>query len=173
MRVTECEIPSVSGLGRALIERADFRDAHRAPLRSKELGVVEIFLAIFAHRTWWMKALLLLRNQAAARAGLEVPSMAEILHPETSVGHAVGDKIIGWPIFALTDTELIAGRDNAHLDFRVSVLKLAEGETISVVVSTICIVRNRFGERYLRAVGPFHKRGVPMLITKAMAAGRM
>src|SRR6516225_12501353 len=50
MSVVECDVPSESALGKTLIERADFSDAYRAPLRRPEAGVVEIFFAIFAHR---------------------------------------------------------------------------------------------------------------------------
>jgi hypothetical protein len=32
--------------------------------------------------------------------------------------------------------EIVAGRDNKHLDFRVPVLKTADGEKMSVVIST-------------------------------------
>ena len=48
MSVVECDVPSESALGKALIERADFRDAYRAPLRRPEADVIEIFFAIFA-----------------------------------------------------------------------------------------------------------------------------
>ena len=49
MSVVECDVPSESALGKTLIERADFSDAYRAPLRRHEAGVVELFFAIFAH----------------------------------------------------------------------------------------------------------------------------
>ena len=45
MSVVECDVPSESALGKTLIERADFSDAYRAPLRRPEAGVVEIFFA--------------------------------------------------------------------------------------------------------------------------------
>ena len=56
MSVVECDVPSESALGKALIERADFRDAYRAPLRRPEAGVIEIFFAIFAYRPAWMNS---------------------------------------------------------------------------------------------------------------------
>ena len=39
MSVVECDVPSESALGKTLIERADFSDAYRAPLRRPEAGV--------------------------------------------------------------------------------------------------------------------------------------
>jgi predicted phage terminase large subunit-like protein len=54
MSVVECDVPRHSALGKELIERADFRDAYRAPLSRSERSVVEIFFAIFAQRPGWM-----------------------------------------------------------------------------------------------------------------------
>ena len=131
-------------LGRDLIARADFRDAYRVPLRRPDLGVVEIFFGIFAHRPAWMTALLITRNQVAALAGLETPAMSEVINIVMRDGYAVGDKIGPWPIFFLGDDELIAGRDNRHMDFRLSILKVRDGGP-SVVVSTLGWVHNTLG----------------------------
>ena len=77
MSVVECDVPHHSALGKDLIERADFRDAYRAPLSRSHLSVVEIFFAIFARRPGWMNLMLIARNKAAALAGLEVPTTEE------------------------------------------------------------------------------------------------
>ena len=61
MSVVECDVPSESALGKTLIDRADFSDAYRAPLRRPEAGVIEIFV----HRTVWMNLLLIARNKVA------------------------------------------------------------------------------------------------------------
>ena len=82
MSVVECDVPSESALGKALIERADFRDAYRAPLRRPEAGVIEIFFAIFAHRPVWMNLMLIARNKVAGFAGVETPTTGEILNME-------------------------------------------------------------------------------------------
>ena len=39
-----------------------------------------------------------------------------------------GDKIGPWPVFFVGENEIIAGRDNKHMDFRLSVLKVRSGE---------------------------------------------
>ena len=171
MSIVDCDVPSDSLLRPELIERAYFRDAYRAPLTRVDLGIVDIFHGIFAHHPPWMKRLLVARNAIAALAGLAAPSAAEIRHIEIKERYAVGDKIGVWPIFALGDTEIIAGRDNKHLDFRVSVLKTADGA--SVVVSTVCLVHNAFGKLYLFFVVPFHRYGVRKLLANAIAARRL
>ena len=82
MSVVESDVPRHSALGKGLIERADFHDAYRAPLSRSDLGVVDIFFGIFAHRPGWMNLMLIARNKVAALAGLEVPTTSEILHME-------------------------------------------------------------------------------------------
>jgi hypothetical protein len=171
--VVSCDVPAHSALGTELVARADYRDAYRCPLRHAELDIVDIFFRIFAHRPIWMSLALLARNSAVALAGLEVPTTAEIMNPQRKDRYAVGEKIGAWPLFFLGQDELIAGRDNTHMDFRLSIMKLADGSDRSVVVSTLCMVRNRFGSHYLSAVIPFHKYGVRKLLANAAAANRL
>ena len=137
MNVVECDVPSGSVLSRELIERAYFRDSYRVLLSRRELGVVDIFFGIFGHHPPWMKLLLIVRNKVASLAGLDAPTAADILHVEIKDRYVVGDKIGVWPIFWLSEDELVAGRNNKHLDFRLSVLKVPDGDRTSVVVSTI------------------------------------
>src|SRR5215472_7687806 len=98
--------------------------------------------AIFAHHPLWMKLLLIVRNKVAALAGLEAPTTSEILHIETKDRYVVGEKIGVWPIFSISENEVVAGRNNKHMDFRLSVLKVRNDHGTSVVVSTICTVHN-------------------------------
>src|SRR5215472_4963870 len=116
-----------------------------------------------------MKLLLIVRNKIASLAGLDAPTASEILHVEIKGNYAVGEKIGIWPIFSLSENEVVAGRNNKHMDFRVSVL-VPDGERTSVVVSTICMVDNLAGGLYLFFVVPFHKYGVRKLMENALAA---
>jgi hypothetical protein len=173
MAVVACEIPSSSLLDRGSIEAAWFRDSYCAPLMQPRAPIVDVFFGIFGHHPAWMKLALIARNRVARLCGLEAPAASEIMKVERKSSYQVGDKIGVWPIFALTDTEVVAGRDNKHLDFRLSVLKEVDGEKASVVVSTICTVHNRFGKVYLFFIVPFHKWGVRQLMTTALRAGRL
>jgi hypothetical protein len=173
MSVVECDVPPQSALGVDLIERADFRDAYRAPLRRSELSVVEIFFGIFAHRPGWMDLMLIARNKAAALAGLEVPTTSEIMNMEKRDRYFIGEKIGPWPIFFLGPDELVAGRDNKHMDFRFSIMKVDDGTRPSVIVSTLCVVHNKLGQCYLASVIPFHKFGLRWLMAGALTAQRL
>jgi hypothetical protein len=173
MTVVECDVPSLSVLDRGLIEAAHFRDSYRAPLSRTRASIVDIFVGIFAHHPIWMKIALIVRNRIASLCGLDAATASEIINFEVKSSYAVGDKIGVWPIFCLTETELVAGRDDKHLDFRLSVLRLTDGETHSVVVSTVCTVHNAFGKLYLFFIVPFHKWGVRRLLSNAIIAGRL
>jgi hypothetical protein len=173
MSVVECDVPSGSMLGRELIERAYFRDSWRAPLSHRELGIVDIFFGIFAHHPLWVRRLLIARNKVASLAGLDAPTLSEILHVEIKDRYVVGEKIGVWPIFGLSEDEIVAGRNNRHLDFRLSVMKMSDGGETSVVVSTICSVHNLAGKLYLFLVVPFHRYGVRKLLVNALAARRL
>ena len=171
--VAKCDFPSASVLDRRLIEAAYFRDSYRGPLSRPDVAVIDIFFGIFGHHPLWLKILLIIRNGIASFCGLAAPTASEIIHLEVKSSYHVGDKIGVWPIFSLTETEIVVGRDNKHLDFRLSVLRLADGDTASVVVSTLCTVHNTFGKLYLFFVVPFHKWGVQRLISNAIVAGRL
>jgi hypothetical protein len=172
MSVVACDVPRHSALGRDLIERADFRDAYRAPLSRSGVGVVEVFFGIFAHRPGWMNRMLIARNTVAALAGLEVPTTAEILNMEKRDRYFVGEKIGPWPIFFLDADELVVGRDNKHMDFRLSIMTVRDDRP-RVVVSTLCMIHNKFGQYYLASITPFHKFGVRTLMARALAARRL
>ncbi|WP_315831965.1 DUF2867 domain-containing protein [Bradyrhizobium prioriisuperbiae] len=173
MNVVACDVPSGSVLSRESIERAYFRDAYRAPLSHGELAISDIFAAIFAHHPLWMKLLLIVRNKVASLAGLDAPTASEILRVEIKDRYVIGEKIGVWPIFSLSENEIVAGRNNKHLDFRLSVLKVPDGDNTSVVVSTICMVHNLSGKLYLFFVVPFHRYGVRKLMANALAARRL
>lgn len=173
MRVTECNVPPGSALGLDLIRSAYFHDSYRVPLARRGLTIVEIFFALFGHTPRWMKALLITRNAIARCFGLEVPSATEILKPVVRTSYRVGEKIGPWPIFFIGDNEIVAGRNNKHLDFRLSVLRLTNGDAESVVVSTVCSVHNLAGKIYLFFIVPFHRTGVQLLLTNAVAAKRL
>ena len=173
MNIIECEIPSSSMIERDAINRAHFHDCYRARLIRPELGIVDIFFAVFGYKPLWIKLLLVVRNAVVRCAGLEAPTVAEIMKSEVRSSYRVGEKIGPWPIFSISDDEIIAGRNNRHMDFRLSVLRQLDGDSASVFVSTICTVHNVYGKIYLWFIIPFHRHGVRLLMSNAVAAKRL
>lgn len=173
MHIIECDVPPGSALDRDMVRTAFFHDSYRVALTRPELSIVEIFFALFGHTPGWMKALLITRNAIARRCGLEAPTVAEILKPAIRSTYGIGDKIGPWPIYFIGNHEIVAGRNNRHLDFRLSVLRVSDGGAESVVVSTICPVHNVFGKIYLFFIVPFHRTGIRALLSNAVVAKRL
>ena len=174
--VEPCELPEFTVLrvrDPDFVRLAYFQDAYRTRLGRTSASPVEIFQSVFAYHPIGLKVVLVARNRLALLIGLDAPTVSEIMKPEMKRHYAVGEKIGPWPIFVLTETELIAGRDNKHLDFRLSVLRETDGGTASAVISTVCRVHNTFGKVYLFFIVPFHKWGVRRLIKSAAIAGRL
>lgn len=163
--------PRHSAIGATLVDRADFDCAHRVPLTRPDMAMTDVFHAVFAHRPVWLNAAIIARNRCAAAFGLETSSDAEVVNRTPASTFAVGEKIGGWPIFFLSDDELVAGRNNAHLDFRLSIMKSADRR--SAIISTVCWTRDLPGRMYLTLVAPFHRVGVKALIASAVAQGRL
>jgi hypothetical protein len=173
MIVDPCGLPAASSLDRAFVARAFFADSYRVPLKHPDASVVDIFFAVFGHHPAWLKALLLVRHRVGSWFGLEAASTAEVMHPSKAASYRVGQNIGTWPIFLRSEGELIAGRDNKHLDFRLSVLKQAAGQSAYAVVSTVCVAHNWFGRLYLRVVAPFHTWGIRRLLRRAVEENRL
>ncbi|MBI5258570.1 MAG: DUF2867 domain-containing protein [Burkholderiales bacterium] len=166
-------LPANTALDRALIEGATFTDSHCVALSRGDASMVDIFFAIFGHHPAWLKALLLVRHRCGAWFGLEAASAAQVLNPTQEATYRVGQAIGPWPLYFLGESELVAGRDNKHLDFRLSVLKHGTGPAAYATVTTVCRVHNRFGRAYLRVIAPFHTWGVRRLLSRASRAGRL
>lgn len=166
-------IPSQSLLDAKLVGSAYFWDSYKIPLGDKSMSMPTIFFGIFGHSPLWLKAMLLLRNRTAALFGLDVPDASLILRPEQKDHYAVGETIGPWPIFELQENELIVGRNNSHLDFRLSILKAPSEHGHHVTVSTICNVHNIYGKLYLGVIAPFHKSGVKRLLANAALSRRI
>ena len=173
MKAEPCDFPPSSSLDPAFLNAADYRDSYQAMLSLDRPSPVDLFFAVFGHEPLWMKGILIARNIAVAPFGLKRPTTDQVLTVERKAHYALGDTIGRWPIFALNETELIAGRDNGHMDFRLSLLKVPMPGGDCVVVSTVCKTHNRFGRFYLACVVPFHKLGVMWLINNAHSTGRL
>ncbi|MEP4037359.1 MULTISPECIES: DUF2867 domain-containing protein [unclassified Pseudophaeobacter] len=98
----------------------------------------------------WVSALMRLRNLLVAPFGLNT----KITNP---------NRVGIFPLVTRSETELILGIDDSHLDFRISVLR-QEG---MLYFATWVRTKNRFGRLYLRLIMPFHILIVRNALTRA------
>ncbi len=152
---------------------AFYAEAYEAPLRRPDLEMHQIYIAILGHLPWWARALIIARNGVVSLFGLHAEPAANVWRPPIKDSYRPGDKIVRFQLYAINDTEVVAGRDDKHLDFRVSVMKIAENGQRKVVLSTLVFAHNAFGRTYLRLVLPFHKFGIRRLLAQAVELGRI
>ena len=152
---------------------AYYSESYEAPLGRSDLKMHEIYLAILGHLPWWARALIVVRNHLVSPFGLHAEPSANVLKPAIKDRYAPGEKILRFNLYSLDDHEVVTGRDDKHLDFRVSVMQVTEKGATKVVVSTLIFVHNLFGKVYLLFVLPLHKRGMRRLLAQAVAHGRI
>lgn len=148
-------------------------DSYEAPLRRDDLAMSEIYLALFAHHPRWARWLLILRGWIVAPFGLKTTRAADLENIEIKSTYAIGEKIARFTLFGQSDTEIVTGGNDKHLDFRVSVRKLREHGASRVVLSTSVTPHNIFGKAYLFVILPFHRIGVRTILSNAVRAGRV
>jgi Protein of unknown function (DUF2867) len=124
-------LPAASSLW-ALHRPGDFLDCYSVPSTLSRREAAERGLAL----PRWASALLRLRNALVRPFGLKTG-------------------VPGQPIFQTcheTDHELILGTDDAHLNFRIGLIR----DRGRIYMSTWVHPNNRWGRAYLALVMPFH-----------------
>src|SRR5260221_13517037 len=127
-------------------------DSYEAPLGRGDLAMHEIYLALFAHHPRWARRLLILRGWIVAPFGLKTTTAADLDDIEIKPAYAVGEKIARFTLYGQSETEIVTGGDDKHLDFRVSVRKMTDHGASRVVLSTVVSPHNLFGRTYLAAI---------------------
>ncbi|UOQ52548.1 DUF2867 domain-containing protein [Hymenobacter cellulosivorans] len=142
---------------------ADHTDAYRVSLPAHApRDASAIAELLFGQGPAWVRRLMQLRDWLVRPFGLATlpaPAPADPPIPLT-VGAHVGP----FRVFGVTAQEVILGQDDAHLDFRVSVLVTGP----AVVVTTVVWFHNGFGRAYFTLIRPFHHLVVPALLRYAL-----
>ena len=81
----------------------------------------------------------------------------------------MGDRVGIFRIRHLSDTEVVMGQDDKHLDVQVSICKqpAAPGTAPRVVLSTVVHIHNTLGHAYMAVITPIHRviaRGTARLL---------
>ncbi len=133
--VIETQLP-VGSLLSDRIADSDFVDCYSVPSSASPRVAAEVITDF----PGWAQFLLLIRKVVTAPFGL------------SNDGPAAADKIGPFPVETETDEEIIAGFDDKHLEFRVSVIS-RQGQ---VYLATWVHPHNIGGRFYLKAIMPFH-----------------
>ena len=172
MKAIACEFPIQTRLPSHL-EPITFWDAYTVDLAIPDQPMEQVYLGIFGHHPAVFKFMLRLRNRIVSVFGISGPTAAALHRIEIRSNYRVGEKIALFTLLEAAQDEIIAGGEDKHLDFRVSVLRHREGARTRVILTTVVKTHNLFGRCYLFLIKPFHRYGVKRLMSDASAAGRI
>lgn len=165
---TEVALPAQSGVTN-FYPTVDMADAYAIQLpldATHDPGVLARF--IFSHQPSWIKQLTNVRDVIVAGFGLKTAKHLGRLASDPHAGRLGIFKIYG-----TSETEIIVGEDDTHLDFKVSVLcsrdSAANGYTL--ILSTVVHCHNRLGRVYLFVIAPFHRMVVKSSLRRAARIG--
>jgi Protein of unknown function (DUF2867) len=145
MKVHEIE-PDVDA--DALLAGAQFVDAFRITVDDNALDARRAAERMMARGPRWVETLITVRNRVVAPFGLKTPAPTR-----TSTADTIGI----FPVLSETPSRVVAGLDDAHLDFRVVVDVVAGPSGRRVTATTLVLTHNLLGRLYLRVILPFHR----------------
>ncbi len=124
-------------------------------------NIEEITNLVFNTTPKWVNSLFVLRNKIAGLFGLktEMPS-------DYNENYKVGGYVKFFKIFSISDTEVILGVDDSHLNFRALINNDRSG-SYNIKVTTLVEYNNLKGKIYMSIIKPFHRKIVKRMVKNA------
>jgi hypothetical protein len=141
----------------ALLPGAQFIDAYRITVNDAALDARHAAEKMTARGPRWIEALLRLRNRLVAPFGLKTAA---------PTGKRTPDRVGIFPVISELPDRLVAGLDDAHLDFRLVIDVAGTGSERRVTATTLVLTHNLLGRAYLAIILPFHRLIVPSMLRK-------
>jgi hypothetical protein len=162
-KIKACQIPSNSQLSKQLAQ-ANFFDAHCMDNPHPDLHALELWIRIIERAPAWTNAAMRMRNAIVKRLGLkDLGVFSEVDRKKPIEAYAVGDQIGIFKILYLSESEVVMGDNDKHLNAQVSLLKTNDHK---VVVSTVVHVHNTLGRIYMFFVRPAHRIIAPSMLSR-------
>lgn len=136
---------------------AQFIDAYSITVNGAPLDARHAAEKMTTRGPRWADALLRLRNLLVAPFGLKTA---------VPTGDSAPNRVGIFPVISETPDRLVAGLDDAHLDFRLVVDVAGSGTERRVTATTLVLTHNFLGRAYLAVILPFHRLIVPSMLRK-------
>lgn len=167
-QLTVRDIPVPPGTAiHSTLAGAKFFDAYEVADLHPSRSALQAWLDVAARTPVWTRALMFVRNKAVRLVGLKDLGQLHDGHPPASGrslrdarSYRVGDRVGIFRIRHLSDTEVVMGQDDKHLDVQVSIFKqhsTAPGARPTVVLSTVVHIHNALGHAYMAVITPIHR----------------
>jgi len=168
-QVKQVALPSQSAVATAFksVNLADAFSIQLPSNASKNQDVLARF--IFSVQPSWIGALTNVRDAIVAGFGLKTAK-----HLATLSSDPTANRISIFKVFSTSESEVVLGENDRHLDFRVSILCTQGPPPNSgsqLTLSTVVHCHNRLGRAYLSVIAPFHRQVVKASLRSAANAG--
>ena len=154
---------------RSWLPDADFHDSYSAPLTDPTLSPIEIFLRASRATPEWVSTLMSIRNRIGIWFGIRDVGGLNPGDLKSPGDYKPGDRLGIFNIFSISESELLLGIDDSHLDVRVSVVKWLAPGAPRYVVSTVVRNHNWLGRLYMAPVGRIHPFIVRAMMRRTVA----
>jgi hypothetical protein len=125
----------------ASLPGCDFADAFSVVVPRRDLDARVLSADFFSTPPAWAGALMDARNAIMSRLGYKAPKIRK-----------------GFPVLRESETEVVSGLDDGHLDFRALMkIEPVDAGSSRITLTTAVATHNRIGRAYLALIMPFHK----------------
>jgi hypothetical protein len=124
---------------------------------------------VMSQQPFWIGWLTNFRDGIVACIGLKTAKRLATLSDE-----ADGDRIAFFRVYSKSESEIVLGEDDRHLDFRLSVLRTPDSSPTlggQLTVSTVVHCHNLLGRTYIWVIAPFHRLVVKASLHRAALIG--
>lgn len=167
--VTPVALPHESTIARAY-KCTNLADAYSVELPLGTSTSPELLARfIFSQQPPWINGLMTVRDVLVAGFGLKTAKHLKSLGAESRAS-----RVGIFKIYSRSETEIVLGEDDKHLDFRISVLcsnQAALSGKRRLVLSTVVHCHNRLGRMYILLIAPFHRLVVQSSLRRAARTG--
>lgn len=145
----------------------DYQDAFAIKVPST-LGVPpeELVKVFFNSFPTWGKVLMSIRERIASRLGLKTAKGLDIEKQMQAFEGQPGQSLALFHVKERTDTEILTGERDKHLDFSLSVIGRYVNMEFEMILATTVIFNNRLGRLYFLPVKPIHRLLVPAMLKR-------
>jgi hypothetical protein len=165
-KVAKTKVASASEIANQLVG-SYYYDCYCFANKQQARNALQIWIDHMAKTPSWVNAMMNTRNKIAAMIGLKnLGELNGLDFDKQTNEYTVGDKVGIFTLLYLTESEIILGDCDKHLNVKVSVFKAADDSRL-VSISTVVHVHNFLGKLYMLFVTPMHKLIVPASIKRA------
>lgn len=169
MKTKKCKMP-LNNMIESSLQRNDYWDSYSVEVPFETSNSLErlpvLFFKVFPG---WFKALMYLREIIAKAIGLKTADGMDIKQELKSFRGEVGQSIAIFNVLGRSDTEILTGESDSHLDFRLSYFAIPKGKNKTELnLTTTVEFNNWLGRLYFIPAGIVHRIAMP-LVLKRMA----